>query len=62
MCETNAYFKKNGEEHLYMESVDVLRPEGEKVYLRNLFGEARIFDGHIEEISFGKNRILLKEK
>ncbi len=62
MCETNVYLKKDGEEHLYMESVDVLRPEGEKVYLRNLFGEVKTFDGYVEEISFAKNRVLLKER
>lgn len=62
MCETNAYLKSNGEEYLYMESVDILRPEGEKLHLRNLFGETRTLYGYIEEISFTRNRILLKEK
>lgn len=33
MCEANAYLMKGNEEELFMESVDILRPEREGVYL-----------------------------
>ncbi len=39
MCESNAYIEESGEEILYLEAVDILRPEGEKIYLKNFWGE-----------------------
>lgn len=62
MCEANAYIIKNGKEVLYLENVDLLIPEGEKIYLRNLFGEQKTLDGYIKEISLLRHRIILEEK
>ena len=61
MCETNAYIYNAGKEDLYLESVDLLVPEAGKVYLKNLFGEQKTFEGHVKEISFLKGKILLEE-
>ncbi|BCB95153.1 RNA-binding protein [Dissulfurispira thermophila] len=61
MCEANAYIYKNGKEELYLENVDLLIPEGSKIYLRNLFGEQKTFEGHVKEISLLKHKILLEE-
>ncbi len=60
MCETNVYIEKDGREELYLESVDILKPEDGKIYLKNLFGEQKHFEGSIKEISLKKNRIILK--
>lgn len=62
MCEANAYIYKNGKEELYLESVDIMRPEEGKIYLRNLFGEQKVFDGRIKEISLLKHKIILENK
>ena len=62
MCETNAYVYKNGSEELYLESVDIMKPEGGKIFLKNLFGEEKVFEGEIKEILFLKGRILLEKK
>ena len=62
MCEANAYIYKDGGEELYLESVDIMRPEHGKLYLRNLFGEQKIFDGHIREISLLHHKIILEKK
>lgn len=62
MCETNAYVYKNGNEELYLESVDIMKPEDGKIFMKNLFGEQRVFEGEIKEISFLKRRILLEKK
>ena len=61
MCEANAYLEENGKEELYLENVDVLRPEGGKIFLRNLFGEQKVFDGEVKEISLLKHRIVLRK-
>jgi len=62
MCEANAYIYKNGKEELYLENVDLLRPEEGKILLKSLFGEQKIFDGDIKEISLLKHKIVLEKK
>jgi len=62
MCEANAYIYKNGKEELYLEDVDIMRPEEGKIFLKNLFGEQKIFDGGIREISLVKHKIILEKK
>lgn len=62
MCESNAYVKREDKEELYLESVDFIRPEGGRIYLRSLFGEERLFEGKIKEISLMKHKIVLEEK
>lgn len=62
MCEANAYVYKEGKEELYLENVDLLIPEGSNIYLKNLFGEQKIFEGSVKEISLLKHKILLEEK
>ncbi len=59
MCESNVYIDKEGKEELYLESVDIVKPEDGKIYLRNLFGEQKVFEGKIKEISLIKHRIVL---
>jgi L-rhamnose mutarotase len=46
MCEANAYIYQDGKEELYLESVDIMRPEEGKIYLRNLFGVQKLADVH----------------
>jgi predicted RNA-binding protein len=60
MCETNAYVHGEEGEELLIESVDIVRPEDGKVYLRSIFGEEKVFEGSIKEITLKKNRIVLK--
>jgi predicted RNA-binding protein len=61
MCETNVYIEKDGKEELYLENVDILRPQQGKLYMKNLFGEQKFFEGAIKEISLNKHRIILKK-
>ncbi|MBI4826963.1 MAG: CooT family nickel-binding protein [Nitrospirae bacterium] len=61
MCETNVYVDSDGKEELYLENVDIIRPENGKIILKNLFGEERSFEGKIREISLMKHKIILKK-
>jgi predicted RNA-binding protein len=61
MCEANAYLVKAGEEELVMESVDILRPEGESVYIQDIFGEQRWVKAHLKEMNLVQHRIVLVE-
>lgn len=62
MCEINAYIFKDGNEVLFLENVDTLKQEDNKVYLRNLFGEQKEFEGIIRELSFRKNKVVLENR
>ena len=60
MCEANAYLIDSGEETLVMENVDVLRPEGNGVYLQDIFGGQRTIKARIKELNLVDHRILLE--
>lgn len=62
MCEANAYILRDGKEDLYLENVDVMIPEGDTIYLKNLFGEQKTFEGRLKEVSLLRHRIVLEEK
>jgi predicted RNA-binding protein len=64
MCEANVYIDEGAGrgECLYLENVDIIRPEDGKLFIRNLFGEQKLFDGQIKEISLIKHRIVLTRK
>ena len=61
MCEANVYVYEDGKESLFLENVDILRPEDGKIYLRNLFGEQKEFKGRIKEISLISHKIVLEK-
>ena len=63
MCEANAYFIKDGEERLIMESVDVVEPEGEESWrLMSIFGDRKIIKGRITGMNLVSHRIMFEER
>jgi predicted RNA-binding protein len=62
MCELNAYISYEGKEELYLENVNSAKSEEGKVFLKNLFGEQKVFEGMIREISLPGRRIILEKK
>ena len=59
MCELNVYLKRDDSETLVMEGVFVVRPEGEKVVLENLFGEQKVIDAKISQVSLMEHKLIL---
>jgi predicted RNA-binding protein len=61
MCESNAYFKKGGNEELVLKEVSVLKPlpDGE-VFLENILGEQKTLKARIQEIDFMAHKIILE--
>ena len=57
MCEVNAYIKRDGREILVMEGVFVVKPEGGKVLLENIFGEQKLVEAKISQISLMEHKI-----
>ncbi len=62
MCEANAYLLQNGEEQLIMESVDIVRPDKDGIYLQDIFGGQRTVKARIKEMNLVDHRILLEEQ
>ncbi len=61
MCDLKAYVRKNEKEELFLESVNLVRAEGEEIVLKNLFGEVKRVRGALKEVSLATNRILVEE-
>ena len=61
MCEANAYLLKDGEEEMLLEDVDLLRPEGESIFLRSIFGEQKTVSARIKEIRLMDHKIILEK-
>jgi predicted RNA-binding protein len=60
MCESNAYLIKEGREELVMESVGFVKPSGNAVILRSIFGEELSVDGRLLEINLTGHRIVME--
>ncbi len=61
MCESNAYLVKEGKEELILEDLMILRPEGDELYLQNIFGEQKKIKARLKELNLIDHRILLEE-
>lgn len=61
MCEANAYFKSNGQEVLFMESVDVIEPYEDGLKLVDIFGRQKFVKAKIKDMTLLNHRIVLEE-
>lgn len=59
MCEANVFLRDHDSEEILMENVDILRPEGDGLFLRNIFGEQRWIEARLESMSLVEHRIVL---
>jgi predicted RNA-binding protein len=63
MCEGTAFLMTDdGKESIYLKDVDVIRPKGKNLYLRDIFGEQREIEAELLEINFRNRRILLQRR
>jgi len=60
MCEANAYIEKEGEEIIVFMNVDLVKPQGDQILLRDILGEEKILKNRIKMISFVDHKILLE--
>ncbi len=61
MCESNAFFKKGGNEELVLKEVSILKPlpDGE-VFMASILGEEKTLKARILEIDFMAHKIILE--
>lgn len=60
MCEASAYLLQNGKEELLLESVDIVEPQEERLFLQNIFGEQRLIEAQIKRICLLEHKIILE--
>ena len=60
MCEANAYLIKGGAEELILEDITLVRPEGNELFLENMFGEQKRIKARIKEMNLTTHRVLLE--
>lgn len=62
MCEANAYFVKNGNLELIMESVDQLTPQDDNTWhLVGIFGDQKYVRGQIQGMQLVEHKIIFEE-
>jgi predicted RNA-binding protein len=62
MCESNAFFLRNGEEELVMESVDLIEPEDQGwIRLENIFGEQKLITGKLRRMNLVDHKIFFEQ-
>ena len=62
MCEANAYLVKEGQEHLIMESVDIVEPESDDTWrLVGIFGDQENVKGRIRGMNLVTHKIFFEE-
>ena len=61
MCEANAYIVKDGDEELFMESVDSVEPEDDAFRLVSIFGEQKTLKGRLLKMNLVDHKILFAE-
>ena len=61
MCEANAYLIKDGQEHLLMESVDLVEPEEDGTWrLVGIFGDQKTVKGKIKGMNLVNHKIVFE--
>lgn len=62
MCEANVYLiDEEGNEKLYLESVDKFIPDGDGWCLENIFNQKKYIKARIKEMALVEHRIILQK-
>lgn len=60
MCEANAYLRKDGQDELFLESVDKVVQQEEDLVLENIFGQKKVIKARIKEMALVDHKIILE--
>lgn len=62
MCEANVYLvEDNGDKTLLLESVDRIIPQGDNVFIENIFGERKTVSATIKEMALVDHKVFLSK-
>lgn len=62
MCEANAYIIKDGQEELFLESVDIIEPDEASASYRlvTIYGDQKMLKGRIRYMNLVNHKILFE--
>lgn len=61
MCEASAYLIEDDKEHLLLDSVDIVEPEGPDTWrIVDIFGDQKIVRGRIKSMNLVNHKILFE--
>ncbi len=60
MCEATVYLLKDGQEEILLEGVDLIEPEEGGLRLVSIFGEQKVVQAKIKNMSLVNHRIILE--
>jgi len=61
MCEANAYLLKDGKEELFLEALDTVDPDKDKLRLTTIFGEQKFIKGKISRLALVDHKVIIEE-
>jgi predicted RNA-binding protein len=61
MCESTAFLLKDGKEEKLLEDVVLLKPEGNKIILKNILGDTQEIEAVVDHIDLMGHRIVLRK-
>lgn len=62
MCEANVFIiDQHGDEQLLLESVDKIIPNGDEIFLENIFHERKTVKAKIKTMALVEHRIVLEK-
>jgi predicted RNA-binding protein len=61
MCEANVYLEKDGREELLLDAVYRIEPEGDMLFLENIFGEQTTLKATFRLLALSQDKIVLEE-
>ncbi len=62
MCEASVYIRRGGKEEKILEEVEILRPQGDTLFLANIYGEQKRVKGRLVSIDFTEHKVVLEER
>ena len=60
MCEAHAFILKDGEEEMFLESVDLVKLEGDEINLVSIFGEQKTLKAKFRLYDNTKRKIVFE--
>ncbi|MGD0231546.1 MAG: CooT family nickel-binding protein [Syntrophorhabdales bacterium] len=62
MCEVRVFKREKGEEVLLLKDVYLIEEETDGLRFETIFGEQKVFEAEIEQVSLSENKVVIREK
>ena len=60
MCEVNVYLIENNKEELFQKEADVIKPQEDGLFMKNIFGEQKTIRGKLTRYDNREGKIIIE--